>query len=736
MAIAIRQFPKWADFAHRWRQLQPRVSAWATEDAKQWPLIIPLAFATGIGAWFALPLREHWLVLILTATLAAIPLWLAAPRWPWAARSLRWLAIALLIMAAGTLTIWIRAEMIDAKPLAKPWIGTIEGRIIDRQVLAARNIERYVIAVEQPQGLPARVRVNLTERLLPGDALHPSVNDHIRLRVRLMPPGEPALPGGYDFARRAWFSGLGATGSALATPEIMERAGGRGVADMRRRLSQHVQTRISGSEGAIAATLATGDRGGIAEADAEAMRRSGLAHLLAISGLHVSAVIGAVFLLVLKLLALSPRLALRWRLPVVAAVAGALAGIAYTVFTGGAVPTVRACIAAVLILLALVLGRDPLSLRLIGFAALVILVIWPETLVGPSFQLSFAAVVAIIALYDAPFMRRWSAARNETQFGIGHRIGRFALMLFLTGLVIEITLMPIALYHFHKAGIYGALANIIAIPLTTFVIMPLEAVALLADIFGAGAPFWWLCGKALALLLDIAHFVSDTPGSIIRFPAIGLGTYMLAVIAGLILFLLRSPLRLLAAIPGIIAISLMLAAPRPDLLVAGDGAQLALRNNRAEGGDFILLKPDSSSFITDMMREQGAFADQPRGIDQWRGARCSEEFCSFVLPLSNRDGAGRNGAGRNGAGRQWSVLVGRNREYVPKRALAAACSRSDIVIASRSLPRSCRPRLLKADRRYLQQSGGLAIYLDTPMRIDRVADSRSDHGWSRPRQRQ
>ncbi|MEM1131769.1 MAG: ComEC/Rec2 family competence protein [Pseudomonadota bacterium] len=715
MAIAIRQFPIWADLAHRWRTLRPALLAWAKEDAKQWPLVIPLAFATGIGAWFALPLREQWLGLIIGSVLTGLVLWLLALRWPVAARALRWSGAGLLIVAAGTLTIWAKSELISEPPLASPWIGTVEGQVVQRESLAARGMERYVLKVAQPEGLPSKVRINVPLRLVEDKTTAVFTGDRIKLKVRLMPPGEPALPGGYDFARRAWFAGLGATGSALTAPEIIKSSGQGGIASLRSQLSQHIQAEIPGSEGAIAATLATGDRGGIAEADAEAMRRSGLAHLLAISGLHVSALIGAVFLLVLKLLALSPTLALRWRLPVVAAFAGALAGIAYTIFTGGAVPTIRACIAALLILLALVLGRDPLSLRLIGFAALVILLIWPETLVGPSFQLSFAAVVAIIALYDAPFMRRLSAERDEKQFGLIQRIGRFAALLFLTGLVIEITLMPIALYHFHKAGIYGALANIIAIPLTTFIIMPLEAIALLADSIGLGAPFWWLCGKAIGLLLGLAHFVSESPGAIVRFPAISLSTYLLAMVAGLVLFLLRSPLRLLGVIPAMIAFTLMLTTPRPDLLIANDGRQIAVRNMVSGGGDFVLLKPNSESFTTDMMREQGAFEDKPVGIDQWSKAQCSQEFCSFVLSRSNRD---------------WVILVSRNNEYVPKRALAAACARSDIVIAGRFLPGSCRPRRRKLDRRYLGKSGGVAIYLDHA-RIDHVADDRSDHGWSR-----
>ena len=183
-----------------------------------------------------------------------------------------------------------------------------------------------------------------------------------------MPPRR-RVPGAYDFARAAWFQGIGATGKALGKVTVTAPAREQGwrarVAGWRQRLADHVRASLSGSEGGVAAALATGDQGGIGEADAEAMRRSGLAHLLSVSGLHLTAVVGAVMLLTLKLLALSPTLALRFRLVVIAAGAGALAGVAYTLLTGSEVPTVRACIAALLILAGIAIGREGLTLRLV-----------------------------------------------------------------------------------------------------------------------------------------------------------------------------------------------------------------------------------------------------------------------------------------------------------------------------------------------------------------------------------
>ena len=215
-----------------------------------------------------------------------------------------------------------------------------------------------------------------------------------------------AVPGAYDFARAAWFQQIGGTGRALdlalVAPASSRSLSAR-IADWRQRLSAHIRERLGqAARAGIAAALATGDQYGIPEADAEAMRRSGLAHLLSVSGLHLTAVVGAVMLLTLKLLALEPRAGAPLPPVLVAAGAGALAGIAYTLLTGAEVPTVRSCIAALLVLAGIALGREAMTLRLVAVGALVVLLLWPESLPGASFQMSFAAIVAIVALHENP----------------------------------------------------------------------------------------------------------------------------------------------------------------------------------------------------------------------------------------------------------------------------------------------------------------------------------------------
>ena len=564
-----------------------------------------------------------------------------------------------------------------------------------------------MIAVREPDtGRAIKVRVNLP---LEYDQVALLEGASVRLRARLVPPAAPMLPGSYDFSRSAWFNGISATGTVLGPVEITDAGRGSGwLGRLQRSLSAHVRTQLDGSPGAIAAALASGDRGAIAEADDEAMRDSGLSHLLSISGLHVSAVVAAGYILALRLFALIPWLALRVRLPLLAAATGAITGIGYTLLSGAEVPTVRSCIGAILVLVALAIGREPLSMRMIAIAAGLVLLFWPEALVGPSFQMSFAAVIAIVALHGSAPLRAFFSPREESWLIRG---GRQLLGLLLTGVVIELALMPIGLFHFHRAGVYGALANVVAIPLTTLATMPLIALALLADVAGAGAPFWWLAGKSLELLLALAHRTAAIPGAVTMLPSMGRWTFALFLGGGLWLALWHGRIRLWGLVPATLAALLVGLAKAPDLLISGDGRHVGVTGEAT--GELLVLRRTRSDYARDNLLESAGMNGTVRVLDDWPGARCNQEFCAIAIERE---------------GRIWHILMARGTDYVTERELAAACERADIVIAARYLPWSCKPRWLKADRRLLDRTGGLTIDLNAG-KIRTVAEIQGEHGW-------
>jgi competence protein ComEC len=675
-----------------------------TERA-QLPLWLPVGLLLGIAAWFALPAWPHWTAFLLLAGGATFGFLALAPGTRWG----RALALFSLAAAIGCGLIWWRAQAAAAPRIERERMMQVSATIETVQTLAAEGAIRLVIR-PVGEGLPVRLRVNVErEKAVPG--LVPGAT--ISLRAWIMPPAPMAVPGAYDFSRAAWFQQIGGTGRvldiAVTAPPTSQSLAAR-IAGWRQNLSVHIREELGNNgEGGIAAALATGDQFGIPDEDAEAMRRSGLAHLLSVSGLHLTAVVGAVMLLTLKLLALSPALALRFRLILIAAAAGALAGIAYTLLTGAEVPTVRSCIAALLILAGIALGREALTLRLVAVGALVVLLLWPESLPGASFQMSFAAITAIIALHESPRIQRWLSRRDE---GWPMRVGRFLFGLVLTGLVVELALMPIALFHFHKAGLYGALANVIAIPLTTFVIMPLEALALLFDTIGLGAPFWWLTGQALSFLLWLAHTAGDAPGAVALLPAMPTAAFALMAVGGLWVCLWRTKWRLWGMAPVAVGALWALLIPAPDLIVTGDGRHLAMRTG---AGELALLRTRAGDYVRETLAEVGGEDPDFVDLETVQEANCSPDLCAATL--------------RRG-GRAWRLLVTRTRHLVAWPEMARACSEADIIIADRNLPRGCNPRWLRADTTFLARTGGLAITLGDPPAVATVADRVGRHPWA------
>jgi competence protein ComEC len=353
------------------------------------------------------------------------------------------------------------------------------------------------------------------------------------------------------------------------------------------------------------------------------------------------------------------------------------------------------------------MGREAITLRLVAAGAFVVLLLWPEALMGPSFQLSFAAVAAIVALHEHPRVRGWFEKREESWWRRG---ARGIASLLLTGMVVEIALAPIALYHFHKSGLYGAFANIVAIPLTTFVIMPVEALALAADGVGLGAPFWWVTARALDLLLWIAHVAAKAPGSVAMLPGMPGGAYALMVFGLLWLILWRTRLRLAGAAPLLAGAIWALATPAPDLLISGDGQHLAIRT---PDGGVAMLRDKAGDYARDTMAENAGVDGEALLLSEQSFATCTRDACLALV---------------RAGGRTFRILATRSLYQLPLDQLGPACAAADIVVSDRRLPGTCRPKWLKLDAPALRRTGGLAISLASG-RIVAVRTPEDRHPW-------
>lgn len=618
------------------------------------------------------------------------------------------LTVGGVLIASGAGIAWWQAERVATPVLLDERFGVeLEAEVLAVEPLPARERSRLLLSPRSQ--LPAEMILRVSVRDLP-KGVGPGAR--VRLSAGLSPPPGPIVPGGYHFARRAWFEGIGATGFAMGEVELLEPAPEPDGLSMRLQqlrtvLTARLQEGVGGAEGGVAAALVTGERGGIPEEVTEAMRGSGLAHLIAISGLHIAVVVGGTLWLVRWLLVQWGWFALRYDARLAAAAVAALAGIAYTLIAGAGVPTVRACIAVLIVLLGLALGREAISLRLVAAGATLILLWQPHLLLSPSFQLSFAAVTGIVALYQSRWGRRWSE-RDPHERWTG-RAGRGVVALLLTGLVAEAAIAPIALFHFNQVGLYGAAANLIAIPLTSFVIIPLLVAAVFLMPLGVAAPVYAALKVALSLLIGLAGATAGLPGAVAVVPAMPPAAFLLIVAGGLWLCLWQSSWRWYGALPALAGILLAAASPRPELFVGPEGRHLAW--NGPHG--LAMLRPQAGDYVTDMWSGAGG-AGTALSFDDLQEADCTDDAC--VLKLVK-------------GGRTWRILATRSADLIPRESFEPACAASDIVVSERYLPGWCRARWLTLDARELGRLGSVAIDLDDA-HIRASAREDGNHPWA------
>lgn len=554
------------------------VAAWLracmAADGDRLFLWTPVLIATGVAAYFAVDFEPPLVGAMAAAAalaLAFIPLRRRAAAAP--------LAAGLLCVALGFGAASLRNHLVAGPVLEKPQAGHLTGRVV-----AAEETETGgLVAVLEPSSfarlaadeLPRRVRVNIR---LKEASLAPGAT--VSLRARLMPPPEPVLPDGFDYARQVWFESLGGVGFAYTAPEELEPPDGWAsmLAELRGRIGVRIRHVIGGPAGAVSAALVTGERAAIPKAVAADLRAAGLAHVLAISGLHMMLFGGSVFWLVRAGLALVPRLALNYPIKKWAA-AVALAGATfYLAISGAAIATQRAWIMITLMFIAIMLDRPALSLRNVALAAIVILLWRPESLLGASFQMSFAAVVALIAFYESDRVRGLTSSPHRIGLAnMPRRIGAYALGLAFTSIVAGAATGAIGAFHFNRIAVYGLAGNMAAMPLVGIVVMPMALLALLLMPFGLDAPALWIMGAGVDGMLIVAHEVASWDGADSLVADAPLHALLLTVFGGLWMALWRENWRYLGLAPMLLGLALWGTAPKHDILIDRDAALFAVR---------------------------------------------------------------------------------------------------------------------------------------------------------------
>lgn len=532
----------------------------------------------------------------------------------------------------------------------------------------------------------------------------------------LRPPPEPALPHGYDFARWAWFQGIGGVGFVYGTPRVI-RAPPPGVMDkvnsrldeLRLSMTDRIERAIPGPDGSIAAALITGERGEIDPDDNQAYRDSGLAHVLSISGVHLALAGLGVFWLLRALLALWPRVALTQPIKKWAAIGALLGSTFYLAISGGGSPADRSFLMLSMMLLGVLLDRPALSMRSVAMAALAILIFQPEDVIDPSFQMSFGAVVGLIALAEWQSARSAPLVRPAGRIGrIWHKARHYVLGALLVSVVATLATTPMAIYHFDRAAAYSLISNFLAEPVVAFVIMPAAAMAVVLMPIGAELLPLRIMGWGVHVMSAIAHWTAGLPGATAMVRAWPASALAIMVLGGLWIALWRQTWRWLGVAPIAAAVLLILISRPPDLLIGRDLQSAAIRG--PDGGLVIIgARPDNYTASQWLIRD-----GDRRDLATARAAsHCDESGC----------------AGSGGQGRIVAIPA-------MVSALSEDCSRARIVISTIPLHGNCRGPELLVDQSDMLRNGAMTVtfYGDTRI-IDTVAAGRGDRPWTKPKSR-
>ncbi|SFI24145.1 ComEC/Rec2 family competence protein [Jannaschia pohangensis] len=521
-----------------------------------------LAFGTGVGLYFALPVEPGpGTVAALSASALALVLlgWLTRA-------SVGLLALMAAVVLAGVLVAQFRTQMVAGPVLSFRYYGAVEGRIvmIDRSASGAPRLTLDQVRLDRfaPDETPRRVRISLQS-----DSAIPKPGTRVMTTAHLSPPSGPTEPGGFDFQRHAFFLQLGAVGYSrvpLLRAEAPTPSLAMWVEQVRKFIGDGLRARMPGQVGEVAAAITTGDRAGLSDDVTVDLRASNLAHLLAISGLHMGLLVGFVFWSVRGGLALFPRIALVHPTRAWAAATALPFATAYLFLSGGSVATQRAFVMAAVMLGAILIGRRALSIRSVAMAAILILLWHPESLVGPGFQMSFAATGALVLAFGA------IARSDRAHWMRGWRGAVMALL--VSSIVAGLATAPIAALHFNRLGQFGVLANVLAVPMMGILVMPLLLVGLLLWPIGLETIPLKVAGWGIEWILWVADFVAELPGAVTTVPA---PVWQVLPLLGLALGVLGAARSHVGRGIGVAvmgaAFVVWAQSDRPDLLISDDG---------------------------------------------------------------------------------------------------------------------------------------------------------------------
>jgi competence protein ComEC len=522
----------------------------------------------------------------------------------------------------------IRANSVAAPVLGWRYYGPVQGTVVaidrsssDRPRLTLANPSMGKISAPRT---PRLIRVSLYA----DDQELPKPGAEIRIEASFSPPNGPSEPQGYDFQRLAWFRSLGAVGYSRKPFDIISEPAPRSfqlrVFQARLALSAALRAHMPVKEGGFAAAIIAGDRSFVDQGSLKHLRRANLAHLLAISGLHMGLMTGVVFALIRVGLAFFPRVALRLPTKKIAAVCALFVGLSYLILSGSSVATQRAFVMVAMMLGAVLIDRPAISLRAVAMAAVIILVLWPENLLQPGFQMSFAATIALVVVFRGLKDVKWWKSMYYGRW----RYVQPLVGLIGSSLVAGAATAPFAAYHFNQVAHYGLIANVISLPLMSLIVMPCAVLAAVLWPIGLHGVALWGMAKGISAILTMAAWVSGLGGAVSLVAQPPPFALMIFVFGAVIIILLRGRSRWLGGAMILGSAIFWTQGNRPDVLVTGNGRLVGI----LQDGERVLNRKRGNGFAArTWMENDGLVFDQVKNAASFDLPNVDR----FVLPIGN-----------------------------------------------------------------------------------------------------
>ena len=705
-SVSARFFPSfWRERTLVWQDWQDFFRACLTleQDMRRLFLFVPVAMVGGVLLYVQADREPSWLAPLILAGVSGGLAFLNRDR----NRVLMVCLIGLCAMSTGFLAACLQTIRLATPVLQKPWIGYASG-VIEQIDWGQDNLGQdnahlilrvYKMGFLTPSERPVKLKLSVKGK--------PAIKagDQIFASMRVQPLPGPSYAGGYDFRFDYFFKQIGGVGTIVGEikagygkPPSLWQSVWFAIDRYRCAITDRIYTVIGGQNGAVAAALVTGKRGYINEHSNDSLRSAGIYHVVSISGLHMAIAAGFAFTCARLFFLLIPGLSLRHDTRRWAAWAGMAGAVVYDVFAGSDIATERSMLMTLVLFGAIAFGRRLLSMRNCALAAMLLIVLEPNGVLNPGFQMSFAAVVGLIALYerkpDLVLSRTMvtqvqvteqspQTSKPKNRFFTHHKMRALFNDVVLTTVVAELATAPFGLYHFHMMQSYGLIGNAITLPFVSFIVMPAAALGLIAMPFGLDAPIWTLMGYGMDAIMRICDALALWPAATRYMAGFSVSALLLMVSGFLILCLLISPLRYGALVLALAGAFFAYKAERPEVYIGREGRFVAVR--MADGRlQFAGLGLNAFS-LSQIARQDGdgRLSTDPTLIAQ---ESCAKKSCRLTS------------------------ASGLNIELVWDEALlSAACQRADLVVTSLTYQKSCQAQVI--DRVLLQQQGAVQGFI-------------------------